>query len=112
MWRNHRGARYQPRAALFAFASLWTRRRGARGPKSAPIEGEHELFGFLTTEANAVAAPIHPKAMPVILTSPTEVNSWLEADTSDALALQRPLRDDALKIVATGEKEDGNRPAR
>jgi hypothetical protein len=39
---------------------------GVRGPKSAPIEGEHELFGFLTTEANAIVAPIHPKAMPVI----------------------------------------------
>jgi hypothetical protein len=38
-------------------------------PKSAPSEGEHELFGFLTTEANSVVAPIHPKAMPVILTT-------------------------------------------
>ena len=42
-----------------------------RGPKSAPVDGEHELFGFLTTEANAIVAPIHSKAMPVILT-PTE----------------------------------------
>ena len=49
-----------------------------RGPKSAPVEGEHELFGFLTTEANAGVAPIHPKAMPVILTSPAEVDTWLE----------------------------------
>ena len=60
----------------------------------------------LTTEANAVVAPIHPKAMPVILTSPAEVDRWLEADTPDALALQRPLPDDALRIVARGEKED------
>jgi hypothetical protein len=36
-----------------------------RGPKSAPVEGEHELFGFLTTEAKVIVAPIHPKAMPV-----------------------------------------------
>ena len=28
---------------LFAFAGLWTPWRGLRGPKSAPIEGEHEL---------------------------------------------------------------------
>src|SRR5271166_3540414 len=43
---------------LFAFAGLWTPWRGLRGPKSAPVDGEHELFGFLTTEANAIA-PIH-----------------------------------------------------
>ena len=70
------------------------------------MEGHHELFAFLTTEANAVVAPIHPKAMPVILTSPDEVDRWLEAETADALALQRPLPDDALRIVAKGEKED------
>jgi putative SOS response-associated peptidase YedK len=92
---------------LFAFAGLWTRWRGVRGPKSASVDGRHELFGFLTTEANAVVEPIHPKAMPVILTKPEEVDQWLEADTLDALALQRPMPDDALRIVASGEKEDG-----
>jgi putative SOS response-associated peptidase YedK len=80
-----------------------------RGPKSAPVEGEHELFGFLTTVANAVVAPIHPKAMPVVLTSPAEVDSWLEADTSDALALQRPLPDDALRIVAREKRRTEQR---
>jgi putative SOS response-associated peptidase YedK len=80
---------------LFAFAGLWTPRRGVRGPKSAPIEGAHELFGFLTTAANAIVAPIHPKAMPVILTTPAEVDLWLAADAPKALELQRPLPDDA-----------------
>jgi putative SOS response-associated peptidase YedK len=91
---------------LFAFAGLWTPLRGVRGPKSAPVEGTHELFGFLTTEPNAIVAPIHSKAMPVILTTPEEVDAWLGADTLDALKLQRPLPDDALRIVASGEKED------
>jgi putative SOS response-associated peptidase YedK len=91
---------------LFAFAGLWTPWRGTRGPKSAPIAGEHELFGFLTTKANAVVAPIHPKAMPVILTKPEEVDLWLAADVPKALELQRPLPDDALRIVASGERED------
>ena len=91
---------------LFAFARLWARWRGVRGPKAAPVEGEHQLFGFLTTEANAAVAPIHPKAMPVILTTPDEFDRWLEADTLDALKLQRPLPDDTLTIVAKGEKED------
>ena len=47
-----------------ALACLWTPWRVVHGPKSAPVEGEHQLFGFLTTEANAVVAPIYPKAMP------------------------------------------------
>ena len=91
---------------LFAFAGLWTPWRGVRGPKSAPVEGEHELFGFLTTEANVTVAPIHPKAMPVILTTPAEVDLWLAADAPKALELQRPFPDNALQIVASGEKED------
>ena len=65
---------------LFAFAGLWTPWRGVRGPKSAPVDGQHEVFGFLTTEANAVVAPIHPRAVPVILTTPAEIDLWLLAD--------------------------------
>ena len=42
----------------------------------------------------------------MILMTPTEFERWLEADTVDALALQRPLPDYALRIVAKGEKED------
>jgi putative SOS response-associated peptidase YedK len=72
--------------------------------KSAPVDGEHELFGFLTTAANAIVAPIHPKAMPVILTEPDEIDLWLEGETIAALNLERPLPDDALRIVAQGEK--------
>ena len=90
---------------LFAFAGLWTPWRGVRGSKSARVEGEHELFGFLTTEANTMVAPIHPKAMPVILTTTEEFDLWLEGETVEALKLQRPLPDGMLGIVARGEKE-------
>jgi putative SOS response-associated peptidase YedK len=74
------------------------------GPKSAPVDGQHELFGFLTTEPNAVVAAIHPKAMPVILRTPAEVDLWLLADAPKALELQRPLPDDALRIVSRAVK--------
>ena len=57
---------------LMAFAGIWTTWHGTRGTKAEPVEGEHTLFGFLTCEPNAVVAPIHPKAMPVILTNPDE----------------------------------------
>ena len=43
---------------------------------------------------------IHPKAMPVILTTKAEINAWLTAEGDAALTLQRPLPDGALMIVA------------
>jgi len=44
--------------------------------------------------------------MPVILTTPDEVEAWMMAPPADALKLQRPLPDGTLKIVARGVKED------
>jgi len=88
---------------VFAFAGLWRPWTGTR----AKTEGEHELFAFLTTEPNAVVAPIHPKAMPVLLTTADEYDTWLTAPVQEALALQRPLPDGALTIVARGAKHDG-----
>jgi putative SOS response-associated peptidase YedK len=64
------------------------------------------LHGFLTTAPNAFVAPVHSKVMPVILTTPEECDAWLPAEPADALKLQRPLSDEALKIVATGQPED------
>jgi putative SOS response-associated peptidase YedK len=91
---------------LLAFAGIWTTWHGTRGTKANPVEGEHELFGFLTTVANAVVAPIHPKAMPVILRNDAEFEGWLTAPTDVALALQRPLPDNELVVVATGQPKD------
>jgi putative SOS response-associated peptidase YedK len=45
--------------------------------------------------------------MPVILTTPDEIDLWLTAPAEVALALQRPLADDCLRIVARGERRDG-----
>jgi putative SOS response-associated peptidase YedK len=45
--------------------------------------------------------------MPVILTRPDEIEAWLAAPIMEALKLQRPLPDGALRIVARGSKEDG-----
>jgi putative SOS response-associated peptidase YedK len=49
----------------------------------------------------------HPKAMPVILTTQDEIDTWMDAPAPIALKLQRPLPDNALMVVARGAKEDG-----
>jgi putative SOS response-associated peptidase YedK len=91
---------------LFAFAGLWCRWNGTRGTKSNPVEGEHELFAFLTTRPNDTVKPVHAQAMPVILISAEAIEMWLTAPIERALRLQRPLPADYLRIVARGEKED------
>ena len=89
--------------AFFAglYAPRWTSVRKVK-------EGEttNDLFAFLTTEPNDVVAPVHPKAMPVILTTEAEREAWMTAPAAEALKLQRPLPDGMLEIVARGEKED------
>ena len=51
-------------------------------------------------------ALIHPKAMSVILTTPEDIGTWMTAPAKEALELQRPLPDDALRIVSRGQKQD------
>jgi putative SOS response-associated peptidase YedK len=45
--------------------------------------------------------------MPVILTTQEEIDLWMTTPAAAALALQRPLPDGALSVVARGEKQDG-----
>lgn len=91
---------------LFFLAGIWTPWSGTRGSMKNPRTGDHELFAFLTCEPNGVVKSIHPKAMPVLLTTEDEVETWMSADWGEAKALQRPLANDALMVVPALEKED------
>ena len=91
---------------LACFAGIWVPQwRSVRKIKEGEVEAD--LFGFLTTEPNVEVGAVHPKAMPVILTTAEECETWLTAPLPEALLLQRPLPDGALRIVARGEKQDG-----
>jgi putative SOS response-associated peptidase YedK len=89
---------------LACFAGIWTNWTSVRKVKEG--ETTNDLFAFLTTEPNAEVGTDHPQAMPVILTTPDEVEAWMTAPPDEALKLQRPLPDGALQIVARGVKED------
>ena len=90
---------------LACFAGIWTRWSSVRKVKEG--ETTNDLFAFLTTEPNREVGAVHPKAMPVILTTPDEIDLWMDAPAEEALALQRPLADGALTIVARGQRQDG-----
>ncbi|CAN5133233.1 SOS response-associated peptidase [soil metagenome] len=67
-----------------------------------------DLFGFLTTDANAEVGAVHDKVMPVILTSEDERALWLSDAPWDAVKhLQRPLPAGSLVEVARGDRKDG-----
>lgn len=80
------------------FAGIWVPAwRSMRKLKDG--ETTDDLFAFLTCDPNGIVAPIHPKAMPVILTEQTELAAWLSDPWPAAQMLQRPLADRLLACL-------------
>lgn len=86
----------EDRQAFFAgiYVPGWTSTR-----KVKDGETTDNLFGFLTTDANAEVSAFHPKAMPVVLQSDADLKIWLQSGWDEAKELQRPLPDKSLELV-------------
>ena len=72
--------------SIGAFAGIWR-----------PIAGGH-AFAFLTCEPNPLVAPLHPKAMPVIL-HPDDYQRWLTGNYEDACSLAVPFPSQLMQVA-------------
>jgi len=69
-----------------AFAGIW---RWSEG---------RNRFAFLTCEPNPLVAPLHPKAMPVILQR-EDYDRWLDGEAADACALAQPFPSQLMAVA-------------
>ena len=87
-WEGEKGAKLErwfstPGSPLFAFAGVWR-------PVRLDEDRWERAFAFLTCEPNPMVAPIHPKAMPVIL-HPEDYQRWLTDAYASACELAQPF---------------------
>ncbi|MFL6846736.1 MAG: SOS response-associated peptidase [Allosphingosinicella sp.] len=69
-----------------AFAGIWRMSEGA--PR----------FAFLTCEPNPLVAPLHPKAMPVILQR-EDHDAWLDGEADEVCALAQPFPSQLMRVA-------------
>jgi len=74
-----------PGSEIAAFAGIWR-----------PAE-DGEFFAFLTCDPNPLVAPLHPKAMPVIL-QPEDYEGWLTGEVENACSLAAPFPSQLMAV--------------
>lgn len=75
-----------PSHGIFAFAGVWRPTEAGRA------------YAFLTCEPNPLVAPIHAKAMPVIL-HPEDYGRWLEDEQASACELAQPFPSQLMMVA-------------
>lgn len=84
--------------ALAFFAGIWVPQwTGVRKLKEGEVT--IDLFAFLTTEPSEPVKSVHPKAMPVILSEPDELEMWMTAPWDVARGLQRAMPDNTIRMI-------------
>ena len=75
-----------PAAEISCFAGIW------RWSEGKP------RFAFLTCEPNPLVAPLHEKAMPVIL-HPDDYDRWLDGEADDVCTLAQPFPSQLMQVA-------------
>ena len=89
-WEGEKGEKIArwfsvPSQPITSFAGIW------RPSEDGPV------MAFLTTDPNPLVAPIHPKAMPVLLNEEDEAK-WLEAEWDEAQELVQPFPSQLMRV--------------
>jgi putative SOS response-associated peptidase YedK len=90
---------------LFAFPGVWSRYRGPTKKNGEPVD--QEVFAFMTTEPNELTRCINHERMPVLITDPSDLETWLSGSVNEAFKLARSYAAEQMRIVQSGaERED------
>ena len=74
-------------------------------PRPLKKNGENvdqEVFAFMTTEPNDLTKSINHERMPVLMSDPTDFETWLSGSTEDAFKLALSYAAEQMRIVQSG----------
>ena len=89
-WSGEKGSKIEhwfslPSKPIFSFAGIW---------RPTP---EGNAYAFLTCEPNPLVAPIHAKAMPVILHD-EDYDRWLDGEVDEVCSLATPFPSQLMAV--------------